>query len=448
MDLTVDGTECYEAAGVFHHNSGKSELSAFWVTAHATGRYPDWWQGKRFDRPTWGYAAAPSWEGVGKGLQFKLLGVTSREDGTDSGEIGTGMIPGDDIVAFGPKVSNTNVFSYVDVRHVSGGISRIEFQAFSQGREAFQATERDYAACDEEDKRLGATIFAEIVQRFRGKSAGGVYLHTMTPLYGWTELATMFVFGMNPTISNEEFEKSGRACVFISQDDVPHMTSEEIEQRLLNELPHMREARRTGMPSMGSGNVYQVQTAEFTVPTRAIPNGWRKVWIMDPGYQDPTAVIWAGIDPETGQIELYSEHYVTRTEPAVHAVAIKARGGWIPGLSDTNANNTSAQMGATTLMMDYQALGLLIEPIAKPAIAESIQLVNQALSTGILKVQQHLKWWFHEYRLYRFDEHGKIVQGNDHLMDCTRYLIAGGGIAAARSAPLPSAPKVNEQRFC
>src|SRR5262245_27889156 len=35
---------------------GKTELGAYETTCHLTGLYPPWWEGKRFDRPTYGWA--------------------------------------------------------------------------------------------------------------------------------------------------------------------------------------------------------------------------------------------------------------------------------------------------------------------------------------------------------------------------------------------------------
>jgi hypothetical protein len=37
-----------------------------------------------------------------------------------------------------------------------------------------------------------------------------------------------------------------------------------------------------------------------------------------------------------------------------------------------------------------------------------------------------LQNWLAEFRIYRRDEKGKIVEGKDHLMDTSRYLILTG----------------------
>src|SRR6516165_6637789 len=41
---------------------GKTLAGGFEAAMHATGRYPDWWEGRRFDRPTIGWACGVSGE--------------------------------------------------------------------------------------------------------------------------------------------------------------------------------------------------------------------------------------------------------------------------------------------------------------------------------------------------------------------------------------------------
>src|SRR5262245_9896377 len=52
----------FHSAGALHrerllmaaNQSGKTLAGGMEVAMHATGRYPDWWKGRRFDRPTVG----------------------------------------------------------------------------------------------------------------------------------------------------------------------------------------------------------------------------------------------------------------------------------------------------------------------------------------------------------------------------------------------------------
>jgi hypothetical protein len=48
---------------------GKTLAGGFEVAMHATGRYPDWWKGRRFDRPTVGWCCG-SWAKL-SGTPFK-----------------------------------------------------------------------------------------------------------------------------------------------------------------------------------------------------------------------------------------------------------------------------------------------------------------------------------------------------------------------------------------
>jgi Terminase large subunit, T4likevirus-type, N-terminal len=60
----------FHAAGATHrerllcaaNQSGKTTAGGFEIAMHATGRYPAWWQGKRFDRPITSWACGTTGE--------------------------------------------------------------------------------------------------------------------------------------------------------------------------------------------------------------------------------------------------------------------------------------------------------------------------------------------------------------------------------------------------
>src|SRR5256885_17143777 len=68
---------------------GKTLAGGFEAAMHMTGRYPDWWQGKRFERPVVGWVCGRSGEDVRDGMQRILLGR--------AGQLGSGSIPKDAI---------------------------------------------------------------------------------------------------------------------------------------------------------------------------------------------------------------------------------------------------------------------------------------------------------------------------------------------------------------
>src|SRR5687768_14520018 len=77
---------------------GKTLAAAMEVAMHMTGRYPDWWEGYRFDRPTRGICGSESVELTKKGVQRLLLGNPETPE-----QWGTGSIPKDCLVDTSPR---------------------------------------------------------------------------------------------------------------------------------------------------------------------------------------------------------------------------------------------------------------------------------------------------------------------------------------------------------
>src|SRR5262245_63611612 len=50
-DFHAAGATARERLLMAGNQLGKTLAGGFEAAIHATGRYPDWWQGKRFDRP-------------------------------------------------------------------------------------------------------------------------------------------------------------------------------------------------------------------------------------------------------------------------------------------------------------------------------------------------------------------------------------------------------------
>jgi Terminase RNaseH-like domain len=208
--------------------------------------------------------------------------------------------------------------------------------------------------------------------------------------------------------------------VMAGWDDVPHLGEKEKATLYASIPPYQRDARSKGIPQLGSGAIYPVPESEITVPDFAIPSHWPRGYGMDVGWKK-TAAIFVALDRDGDVLYLYSEHYRGEVEPAVHAAAIKARGSWIPGRIDP-ASRGRGQRDGEQLLRDYQSLGLDVMP-AINAVESGIHKVWMRLSTGRIKVFASCQSWLSEFRIYRRDEKGHIVKENDHLMDCTRYLV-------------------------
>jgi hypothetical protein len=204
---------------------------------------------------------------------------------------------------------------------------------------------------------------------------------------------------------------------------VPHLSDAAKADLEKSYLPHERDARTRGVPSLGAGSIFPVAESEITIQPFAVPHHFKHVYGMDVGW-NRTAALWAALDTETDVAYLYSEHYRGQAEPSIHADAIQSRGKWIPGVIDPAARGRS-QSDGEQLMVTYLNLGLNLT-LASNAVEAGLYEVWMRLSTGRLKVFATLQNFFAEYRIYRRDEKGRIVKENDHLMDAARYMVLSG----------------------
>lgn len=421
---------------------GKTEGGGgYEMTAHLTGRYPDWWEGARFTEGVRAWAAGDTRQTTKEIIQQKLLG--------DWGRFGTGLIPFEDILKTTPLQGVPEAVGTVWVQHrdqhgKKDGVSRLGFKSFDQGREAFQGTEQEVIWLDEESDdgiRNECTL--------RLMTTNGLLIETFTPLKGLTKVVMQYLpagyeEGMARVITGN------RAMVMAGWDDVPHLS--EAQKRLMLEEtpPHLIEARSKGIPSIGAGAIYPLAESEFLVDDRPIPANWPRAYAMDVGWKR-TAVLWGARDPATNVVYLYAEYYRGQAEPAIHAHAIKARGEWIPGVIDP-ASSGSGQRDGKKLAEIYgkgsHGLGLDLV-FADNDVDAGVGAVWNGLSTGGIKVFRSLQNWRMEYRMYHRNEKGVIVKENDHLMDDTRYLILSGMKRACTESPKnripPALPRARGQ---
>lgn len=232
----------------------------------------------------------------------------------------------------------------------------------------------------------------------------------------------------------------------IAWADVPHLrppiiTQEELDSLEASILPHQRQARRSGRPSLGAGAIYPVDESDLLVDPFKLPDYWPRAYALDPGWRK-TACLWGAHDEDNDTFYLTHEYYVGEQQPIIHAHAIRSVGKWITGAIDPAAD-ASAQRDGEHMLDEYEELGLELVH-ANNAVASGLLHVLTLMQGGQLKVFNTLTSWVTELRLYRRDEKGKIVKVNDHLMDTMRYLLNTPGIWTTPPAPASSAPAKGE----
>ena len=181
MAFFAAGSRYRERCFLAANRVGKTEgVGAYEVTLHLTGRYPDWWPGRRFERAGRWWAAGSTGISVRDIIQTKLLGPKDH--------FGTGMIPAQYLGRTAPKQGIADAVETIYVKHVSGKYSRLVLKTYEQGVKNFPGTEQDGIWLDEEPPY---DIYVECV--LRTMTTNGMILCTFMPLEGATEMVRHFM---------------------------------------------------------------------------------------------------------------------------------------------------------------------------------------------------------------------------------------------------------------
>jgi len=162
---------------------GKTYSGASEIAYHLTGRYPPWWKGRRWSRPTSWLAGSVTGDVTRDGMQRLLMGPPAIEE-----MWGTGLLPRDTI-AQKPKrrAGIKDAMDAVVVNHAQGGQSVVQFKSFDQGRAKWQANTVDGVWMDEEPP---FDVYEEAVTRTNATE--GMVFITFTPLLGMSQVVMRF----------------------------------------------------------------------------------------------------------------------------------------------------------------------------------------------------------------------------------------------------------------
>lgn len=423
------GAQFSERLALSGNRTGKSIMGCYEMVCHLTGVYPDWWEGRRFEHAIDAWAVGPDARTVRDTIQKELMGPP--------GEWGTGMIPASLIGKYFALQGTPQAIDVLMVKHKSGAWSRIGFKNYQQDMQAFMGTARHVVWLDEE---CPIEVYNEC--NIRTATTKGIMIATFTPLLGLTPMVVnfarkaTFLLGAKPILSVDDGsehaigQSQNKAVLQIGWDDAPWL-DEDTKERLLEDTPeHMKEARRSGAPAMGSGNVYTTPIEKVVCDPFTIPDSWPRMYAMDVGW-NKTAVIWAALDTNTDTIYFYDEHYVGKELPSTHSNAILGRGDWIPGVIDP-ASRGRSQTDGKQLMQQYIDLGLELRA-AKNDVEAGISEMQQRLATGKLRIFSTCHNIQKEYLIYRRDKNGKVIKEEDHALDAGRYIVLNIQLAANKA---------------
>lgn len=384
---------------------GKTLAGGMEAAMHATGRYPEWWEGRRFDKPTIAWVAGVTGESTRDNPQRVLLGR--------SGEHGTGAIPKDALVDITPARGVPDLVDTITVKHVSGGISRIGLKSYEKGREKWQGETLDWVWFDEEPP---LDIYTEGLTRTNAHQ-GPVWM-TFTPLLGMSETVGMFLLEPTPN----------RSVTGMTLDDAEHYTPEERAAILAQYPAHEREARIKGIPSLGSGRIFPVTEESIAVEALPIPKHWPVLGGMDFGWDHPFAAVKLAWDRDSDVVYVTATYRARETTPIVHAAALRPWGAKLKWSWPRDGRRETLEGAGVALAKQYreQHLDMLGEHAqfddGSVSVEAGLMDMLDRMQTGRLKVFKHLADWFEEFRLYHRED-GKVVKLRDDLMSATRYAL-------------------------
>lgn len=396
------------------NQQGKTLAAGAEMAMHLTGKYPEWWTGKRFTRPIAAWAAGVTAESTRDNPQRILLGRPKQ--------LGTGWIPAVDIMDTSSARSVADAVDTVMVRHVSGGVSQLAFKTYEKGREKWQGETLDLVWFDEEPPE---DIYTEGLTRTN--TTGGLVMITFTPLLGMSGVVKRYL----------QQRSADRLCVNMTIHDALHYTEAQRAQIIASYPAHERDARAMGVPILGSGRIFPLAEEMIAEDAIAIPKHWPRLAGIDFGWDHPTAVIWLAWDRDQDVIHVYDAYRESEEAALVHASVINSRGKpWIPvawphdGLQhDKGSGEQLAEIyrghGVNMLheRAQYPETGDEDErALSRISVEAGIADMLDRMRTGRFKVARHLASWFEEFRLYHRKE-GKIVKEGDDLISATRYAL-------------------------
>lgn len=407
-------SNCAQLLAMTGNRCGKTFTGAFIMACHLTGLYPDWWEGRRYDRPIEAWAAGISTDTTRDILQSELLGKWSNPSA-----FGTGAIPKELIVDTVRREGKPGCVQTVLVKHVSGGTSILTFKSYEMSQDKFMGTAIDVIWLDEECPK---DIYTQCVTRTA--TTGGIVYLTFTPEHGATELVKEFMTDL----------KDGQFMIGATWDDAPHLSDEVKEQLLSVYSPAERAMRASGIPMLGSGVVFVVPEDKIVIPPIAIPDHWHRLIGIDLGFDHPNAIACMAFDPTTETYYLYDERSERGETLSMFANQIRNYGGTqIPVVVPHDAfKHDGATSGRrfVDLLRDDHAINVVYQAFSNPpgpdgkhggnSVEFGVNWMHTQMDNGKFKVFSTCRKFLQEMKLYHRKD-GKIIDRSDDMISAARY---------------------------
>ena len=442
----VANTSKYRENGIICGNQmGKSEVACAITACHLTGIYPEWWEGKKFDKPVDILLAGQTSEHNKDVLQDRLFGTDNKKL---ADLIGTGMIPKDLIIPNSLESERGKEIKAAKIRHISGGLSSLTFRAYSQGRAAAQGVSRHVVVIDEQPND---EFYNEALTRIRATK--GHVIISFTPLEGRNALLDKLM--LMPAEDDSPQDMFGakhltdgtRSLVRASWYDAPHIIDEDPQavEEAKKDYNSDFEARVYGMPVIGAGRIYN--HAEDDITYRPDRQNINKLWDhligVDFGWtdKDPSAMVKVAWDKENDVIYVTEEWKGHTPTDESFIKQVNYLDPKLPVIWPRDGSQASDWKGGGTIASKLIDMGLNLthKPFLNPkksGVADNnhldpgFQEINDRLKTNRLKISTDCKKLLTEISSYGYGKDGQghstgkpKKNSDDHLCDAFRYAV-------------------------
>ncbi len=282
------------------NRAGKTTAGCVEVCYHTTGQYPDWWQGRKWKRPTKGRLFCSDFSKGSKILTEKL-----HE-----------WFPRDCIIG----VDKNNLKAEVGwhIKHKTGGESYFDILTYEQDPYLAEGWNGDFALFDEPPPR---DMYIATVRGLIDND--GICLFTLTPLkepWLFDEIYNSKdkkIFSVVADIRHnlERMNPLSHTLVGLREDAIRKFESKLTEEE--------RETRMHGKFRYLAGRIWKEWDREVHTFDRKIwiagkegvaidgqpPKHWPRMMLIDPHDRNPHAIIWVAMD-DTRNYKVYREAWL------------------------------------------------------------------------------------------------------------------------------------------
>ncbi len=393
---------------------GKTLAGSMEWAYHATGLYPDDWDGARFKKHVVLWVGGVTGEVIRDTTQKLLVGRLQQGEEV----MGTGSIPRDKIIELVKgQMGDKGCLDHIKVRHVDNGVSLIYFKSYATGREKWSGDTIDGVWFDEEPPY---DIYSEGRTRTNKGQLGRFTMLTFTPFLGQTAVVNQFY--TKPT--------KNQRLVIMTINDVEHYTEAEKQELIDGYEEWERKARINGMPTLGSGAVFHYAEEKIREPhmtAEQIPDHWALLNGADFGWDHPQAIIQIAWDKDDDVIHVIRGKKARETTPEQMWVKVKS---WAKGIETAwPPDGLQHEKGSgEQVKAQYEDAGfdMLFEHATHEeggvGVEAGLVEMHDRFGSGRLKIDEGLEEFWDEYRLYH-RKNGDLVKLKDDFISAVRYAI-------------------------